>query len=90
MYKVFFAETADEDIAFWKKSGQKAVMTKISRLLVDVQEHPLTGLGKPEALRFNLTGLYSRRIDAGNRLVYDVDEQAQSVTVYSLRGHYRK
>ncbi len=88
MYRIRFAETADEDLAFWKTSGQKTVMVKISRLLEDIQQHPLTGLGKPEALRFNLSGLYSRRIDSKNRLVYDIDEEALVVTIYSLRGHY--
>ena len=62
MYRIKFSEVADEDVAYWKKSGQKAVMARISRLLEDIQQHPLTGLGKPEALRFNLSGMYSRRI----------------------------
>ena len=46
MYKIRFTETADEDVLYWKKSGQKVAMLKIQRLLVDMQQHPLTGLGK--------------------------------------------
>lgn len=88
MYKIRFTETADEDVQFWKKSGQKVAMSKIQRLLVDMQQHPLTGLGKPEALRFDLSGKYSRRIDSKNRLVYDVDESTMVITVHSFRGHY--
>lgn len=88
MYKIRFTETADEDVRYWKQSGQKIAMAKIQRLLVDMQQHPLTGLGKPEALRFDLSGKYSRRIDTKNRLVYDVDESSMIITVHSLRGHY--
>ncbi len=88
MYKIRFTETADEDVQYWKKSGQKVAMSKIQRLLVDMQQHPLTGLGKPEALRFELSGKYSRRIDSKNRLVYEVDESAMIITVHSLCGHY--
>lgn len=88
MYKIRFTETADEDVLYWKKSGQKVVMAKIQRLLIDMQQHPLTGLGKPDALRFDLSGKYSRRIDSKNRLVYDVDDSSMIITIHSLRGHY--
>ena len=88
MYKIRFTETADEDVQFWKKSGQKVAMSKIQRLLVEMQQHPLTGVGKPEALRFDLSGKYSRRIDSKNRLVYDVDESTMVIIVHSFRGHY--
>ncbi len=88
MYKIRFTETADEDILYWKTSGQKVAMAKIQRLLFDMQQHPLTGLGKPEALRFDLSGKYSRRIDSKNRIVYDVNESTLVITIHSLRGHY--
>ena len=88
MYKIRFTETADEDVLYWKKSGQKVVMAKIQRLLIDMQQHPLTGLGKPDALRLDLSGKYSRRIDSKNRLVYDVDDSSMIITIHSLRGHY--
>ena len=83
-----FTETADEDVARWKKSGQKTVMNRISKLLADMQEHPVTGIGKPEALRFDLAGKYSRRINDTHRIVYTVDETTRIVTVLSLYGHY--
>ena len=88
MYTIVFTEAADEDVARWKKSGQKTVMNRISKLLVDIQEHPLTGIGKPEALRFDLAGKYSRRINDTHRIVYTVNETNQTVTVLSLYGHY--
>lgn len=88
MYRVKFTEVADEDKEFWKRSGQKATMAKIQRLLEDAIQHPTTGLGKPEALRFELSGKYSRRIDKQNRIVYEIDETNQVIIVHSLRGHY--
>ena len=88
MYTIMFTETADEDVARWKKSGQKTVMNRISKLLADMQEHPVTGIGKPEALRFDLAGKYSRRINDTHRIVYTVDETTRIVTILSLYEHY--
>lgn len=88
MYTIYFAETADEDIKRWKKSGQQIVMKRISKLLADIQQHPETGIGKPEGLRYDLSGKYSRRINDEHRLVYTIDEETHSVTILSLYGHY--
>ena len=90
MYTIFFAETADEDKEYWKKSGQKIIMNRISKLLADIQEHPKTGIGKPEALRFDLAGKYSRRINDEHRIIYEIDEDNNSVTILSMLGHYMK
>ena len=54
-----------------------------------MQEHPFTGIGKPEALKFELTGKFSRRINIEHRLIYDVDEENHVITVHSLIGHYK-
>lgn len=88
MYQIAFSEEVDKDIAFWKKSGQKIIMNRISKLLLDMQAHPKTGIGKPEALKYDLAGKYSRHINDEHRIVYDIDEDKQIVTVYSMRGHY--
>lgn len=90
MYTIFFAETADEDKEYWKKSGQKIIMNRISKILADIQEHPKTGIGKPEALRFDLAGKYSRRINDEHRIVYEIDEDNNTVTILSMLGHYLK
>ena len=90
MYTIFFAETADEDKEYWKKSGQKIIMNRISKLLADIQEHPKTGIGKPEALRYDLAGKYSRRINDEHRIIYEIDEDNNSVTILSMLGHYMK
>jgi len=57
-------------------------------LITDVQRNPFDGIGKPEPLKENLAGFWSRRIDDGNRLVYAVDDN--QVTIISCRYHYEK
>lgn len=89
-YRINFYETADEDLVRWRKSGQKIIMDKITRLLKDIAEHPYYGTGKPEALRYELTGKWSRRINDEHRIVYEVDEVNKVVNVLSLFGHYEK
>ena len=70
MYKIEFTEVADEDKEAWKKSGQKILMNRITRLLKDIEEPPKTGIGKPEALKYDLAGKYSRKINDEHRIVY--------------------
>jgi len=84
--EVVFKDKAIEDIRFWKKSGQKISQNKILRLIEDIQQHPYSGLGKPEALKYELSGLYSREIDKANRLIYEI--VSQQLHIISMRGHY--
>lgn len=84
--EVVYKDKAIEDINFWKKSGQKIIQNKISKLIEDILQNPYTGLGKPEALKYQLSGLWSREIDKGNRLIYEVI--GQQLHVISMRGHY--
>jgi toxin YoeB len=84
--EVVYKDKAIEDIKFWKKSGQKTIQNRISRLIEDILQHPFTGLGKPEALKYELIGLWSREIDKGNRLIYEVIDQ--QIHVVSIYGHY--
>lgn len=81
-----YTPTALEDRDFWKRSGQKIVIEKITNLIIDISEHPTTGIGKPEQLKHRLSGLWSRRIDKENRIVYEIQENC--VIIHSLRGHY--
>ncbi|MBQ4206503.1 MAG: Txe/YoeB family addiction module toxin, partial [Bacteroidales bacterium] len=67
--EVKYTPTALEDRDFWKRSGQKIVIEKITNLIIDISEHPTTGIGKPEQLKHRLSGLWSRRIDKENRIV---------------------
>ena len=77
---------ARTDWEYWKQSGNTAIIKKITALLKDMTEHPYTGIGKPEPLRGNLSGLWSRRIDETNRIVYF--EQEEVVYIISCLGHY--
>jgi toxin YoeB len=79
-----------EDRNFFKKSGNKPLMKKIQRLLEELESHPETGTGKPEKLKENLSGYWSRRITDEHRLVYTVDDEKREVEIYSLRDHYEK
>ena len=85
-YHLYFSKQALKDIDFHKKSGNKTVTKKLFVLLTELTEHPFTGTGKPEQLKYNLTGLWSRRINREDRLVYEVG--ADSVFVHSAKGHY--
>ena len=86
--EVKLLEDADEDLFFWKRSGNKAIQKKINQLLVAIQENPFSGIGKPEALKHELSGKWSRRISKEDRLVYEIDEVANLIIIHSLRGHY--
>ncbi|RHU29128.1 Txe/YoeB family addiction module toxin [Parabacteroides sp. TM07-1AC] len=87
-YIIVFEPKAIQDIAELKKSGNKAVITKIERLLLELREHPTTGTGQVEALKGNLSGFWSRRIDKFNRLIYTIEEEKITVTVVSAKNHY--
>ena len=54
--EIIFSKKAQEDIAYWKKSGNESVMDRITALLNDIAEHPYTGIGKPERLKYTLAG----------------------------------
>jgi toxin YoeB len=85
-YVLDFTEQAKEDIAFHKKSGNLKLLNKIFLLLNDILEHPFEGIGKPEPLKYNLAGCWSRRMDKEYRLIYEVINNR--VVILSLRGHY--
>ncbi len=79
-------EEAQDDLDYWKKSGKVSILKKIKSLLESIQETPFEGVGKPEGLKHNLSGLWSRRIDRGNRLIYKVTSDV--IYILSCRGHY--
>ena len=85
--EVEFLDQALEDIDYWKKSGYKVVQSKIANLLVSICKTPYAGIGKPEQLKHDLTGYWSRRITDEHRLVYRIQENL--IIVISMRFHYR-
>ena len=88
IYTLLFSKNALEDIRSHRKSGDKAVLMKIDKLLNELLVHPSTGTGQPEKLKHELSGKFSRRINRKHRLVYEIDENAKTVYVLSARAHY--
>jgi toxin YoeB len=72
-YHLDFSHQAQIDIDFHKKTGNKSVLKKLFVLLNELTEHPFTGSGKPEPLKYILAGTWSRRINQEHRLVYEVN-----------------
>jgi toxin YoeB len=87
-YSVTFSERAKKDLSFLHKSGGKSLLKRIERIFEELGENPYDGIGKPEQLKNNLSGLWSRRIDKKHRLVYQIIEQAVTVFVIAAKGHY--
>lgn len=85
-YVLDFTEQANEDIAFHKKSGNLKLLNKIFQLLNDTLKHPYEGIGKPQPLKHNLSGCWSRRINREHRLIYEIENNR--VVILSLKGHY--
>ena len=80
-----WTDEAWNSYVYWQTQDKKT-LRRINRLISDVKRAPFDGIGKPEPLKENLSGFWSRRIDDTNRLVYAVDDTA--ITVISCRYHY--
>ncbi len=87
-YLIKYTDEALSDLKKYKKAGNKATLRKITKLLRELEEHPYSGTGQPEQLKYELQGLWSRRINAKDRLVYEVQESIVTVKVISAMGHY--
>lgn len=85
--RVVFSNDAFADYAEWQKID-KRIAAKINSLIHDIIRHPYEGIGKPEPLKHQLSGSWSRRIDSSNRLVYHVEADGKSVVITGCRGHY--
>ena len=85
-YTIEFTEQAQKDIDQHKKFGNKAVLSKILTFLDELTEHPFTGTGKPEQLKHDFSGYWSRRITKEHRLIYSISQDI--VYINSAFGHY--
>ncbi len=85
--RIIFSKNAWEDYISWQ-SEDKKTLKKINALIKEIQRTPYEGICKPEPLKFDLAGLWSRRIDLEHRLVYTVEEN--DILIYSCRYHYDK
>ena len=86
IYNIEFKTGAIDDVKYFKRLGDKSVNRKIKALMEELAEHPEIGTGKPEQLKGDLSGCWSRRINREHRLIYTIEED--TVCILSLRGHY--
>ena len=83
--KIVFADRGWEDFTYWVENDRK-MAARIVRLIKDIEREPFEGLGKPEPLRHDLTGFWSRRITDEHRLVYAADKERMLIA--QARYHY--
>ena len=86
--EVAYLQGALDDLDFWRKSRNIKMQSKISQLIESIKIDPYKGLGKPEPLKYDLAGKWSRRINQEHRLIYQV--AGNKIFIYSLKGHYLK
>ena len=84
---IYLREKCILELANWKKSDIK-IYQKIQKLISAIETSPLSGIGKPEPLKHALSGLWSRRIDRKNRIVYAID--GNDIFIISCKGHYEQ
>lgn len=85
--KVVWYDEALTQLEFWKHTNKK--MTKRIHLLIDsIMSTPCIGIGKPEPLKYELSGFWSRRIDQEHRLVYSFNKETKIIIIESCKGHY--
>lgn len=85
--KIEFHAIAWSDYLDWQQTD-KAILRKINQLIKDIQRDSFSGIGKPEPLKHDLSGYWSRRIDDANRLVYRVENDV--LTIAQCKGHYHQ
>ena len=83
--KLIFTPVAQEHWNYWKKNDPN-IAKRIKKLLADILEHPYSGIGKPEPLKYELSGYWSRRIASEHRLIYTIADG--EIHIVQLCGHY--
>lgn len=84
--EIVFTKQALKDIEYWKKTGNTTIRDRIIKLLESIKDDPYSGIGKPEALKYDLSGCWSRRISDEHRLTYRVE--GKHITILAMRFHY--
>ncbi len=83
--KILLTATAREDLAYWMQTNPK-IVKRISTILESILVDPTNGIGKPERLKYELSGVWSRRINHIHRIVYEI--HGETVVILQLRDHY--
>ena len=84
--EIIYNQKALDDLQYWKKSGNTKIQKKISQLIQAIEHDPFIGIGKPELLKYELIGKWSRRINKEHRIIYKMD--GNILKIYSLKDHY--
>jgi len=87
-FKVIISDNAKKDLLAIQRSGDKASIKKAETIIAKSYTHPETGTGKPEKLKFELAGYWSRRINKKDRFIYSIENEIITVTIVSAMGHY--
>ena len=87
IYKVEYSKAADKTLRKWKKSNPMLIK-KATKVLLDIMQHPRTGIGHPEALVGGNDITWSRHITADDRIVYDIYDERITVLVIQAESHY--
>ena len=87
-FRVEVTKIAYQDIEKHKKSGNKISIKNIAKILIDLTENPYEGFGNPEELKYEYSGLWSRRINQKDRMIYRIEEEVVTVFLISAMGHY--
>lgn len=90
--KIEFTDYGWEDLEYWLKND-KAIVQKILELIGSIKRTPATGIGKPERLKYEFSGCWSRRINKEHRLIYKIEGKAkkdQRCIILQCKYHYKK
>ena len=82
---LIFSDKAWDEYMYWQQTDNQ-ILKKINQLIRDIKREPFDGIGKPEPLKYELSGFWSRRISDEHRLVYEVSESY--IAIVSCRFHY--
>lgn len=80
-----FSDNAWEDYLYWQTQDKKT-LKRINKLIKEIERTPFEGMGKPEPLKFNWAGYWSRRINDVDRIIYSVEED--TLNIVACKGHY--
>lgn len=88
-FEIILKPKAEDDIKSIEKSGDKASIKQLEKIISELSEHPETGIVNPEQLKHEFSGFWSRRINKKDRLIYEIFEEPENmVVVISALGHY--
>ena len=87
-YTLVISSRARKELQAHYKSGNQRTIKKIEQIFLELSENPFSGTGNPEALKYHLSGYWSRRLNQRDRIVYRVVEETVQILIVSAIGHY--